>query len=216
MRIRMFKKSLSLVLSIACAFICLPASNAFALSVPKKSTANATSNITQMTQSQPVVYYKNDFENGVLPTDSNPQTELLSIWNGHALFFSKPFDKSNGKVVAYADFKIDTTSSSIPIGSTIQYDLIVPKDSVNFNGAINYEALIHGESGGYSTFHGDYLGVTSSDFKDLGNGYCSTHVSIPIRQSIPAGMSGIELFLEDWNVCDYTGMIGIDNIDFES
>lgn len=216
MRIRMSKKLLSLALSIACACVCLPASNAFALSLPKKLSPNVTRNITQKEQSQHEIYYKNDFESGVHPSKSSSQTDLLSIGDGHALFFNNPFDKPHGKVDAYVDFEMNTTNDSIPMGSTIQYDLIIPKDSAVFNGKIEYEADLYGESGGYNTFRGKYLGVASSDFKDLGNGYCSAHVSISIPQSLPSGMHSFALELNDWNICDYKGAIGIDNIVFES
>lgn len=215
-------KLLSFILSIAFVFVYLPAPNAFAAAVnesPKQAAEGTLNGITPKHQPIHVVYYKNDFESGAAPSYSNPQTSIWWVGSGHGLFFNTSFNRPAAEPdndVCTVDFNINTTEYPILENTPLQFDLVLPGSSAAFNGTIAFQAAAYTAGGErYNSGTGTYYWVTASDFKDLGNGYCSTHISISFERFVPAGMDHISIqFLGSWN-CDYNGMLGIDNIDFE-
>lgn len=208
------KKILSFVLSASFLFACLPAANVFAAGKSSPSAA----------QSSYKVRYTNDFEkSGDFPIHSDPPAQIEPVGTNHALFFTQALTKDNRYELA-ATFPLpDGIRGDIYPDTSVDFDLILPGHSADFKGEIfgGFEMNVNGYWW-VAGWNGPPASVKASAFKDLGNGYCSAHISAPF---LGRGYVGPAYNISQLKVIvygtymesipsDYSGIIGIDNVVF--
>lgn len=204
------KKILSFVLSASFILVCIPTARVFA----------AGKSILPANRPTHQVLYTNNFENSeTYPIASNPSYQIKSVGTGHALFFTQPLNESN-QYELYADFLIPSYHGDLYPDTTVNFDVILPKNAVNFNGNIlgDFEFYDNGywKSASWNAPSGS---VEASDFKDLGNGYCSARMSVSIYD-LTSAENATRLRIAVYGTAmgrittNYSGLIGIDNIVF--
>lgn len=165
------------------------------------------------------VIYSNDFESNQVPDSeggSALDTSTVSIVsigdNNKALKFNAAFD-GTGNEDSWEnnkhEFGFDAKySGTIAEGSTLQFDVLIPKEKANFSGIMQYLGSLSNSAWDWS---GNGTGnIAASDFTDAGNGLVKYTVNMPISEDVD-GLNRINLQITSWG-CDYSGDVYIDNL----
>ena len=162
------------------------------------------------------VIFSNDFESSNLPDEvggilTSEDVSIASVGGSKALKISSKFDGSDDWDNNKHEIAFNTSSEDLAEGTKIEYDIIIPTSNATFSGLMK-------SAGGFSTCDGDEWGwasldcgdIKSSDFKSLGNGYSSYHVSTPLTEEVK-GVRKLNLQIDAYN-CTYKGYMYIDNV----
>lgn len=162
------------------------------------------------------VIFSNDFESSNLPDEvggilTSQDVSIASVGGSKTLKISSKFDGSDDWDNNKHEIAFNTSSEDLAEGTKIEYDIIIPTSNATFSGLMK-------SAGGFSTCDGDEWGwasldcgdIKSSDFKSLGNGYSSYHVSTPLTEEVK-GVRKLDLQIDAYN-CTYKGYMYIDNV----
>ena len=162
------------------------------------------------------VIFSNDFESSSLPDEvggilTSEDVSIASVGGSKALKISSKFDGSDDWDNNKHEIAFNTSSEDLAEGTKIEYDIIIPTSNATFSGLMK-------SAGGFTTCDGDEWGwasldcgdIKSSDFKSLGNGYSSYHVSTPLTEEVK-GVRKLDLQIDAYN-CTYKGYMYIDNV----
>jgi Carbohydrate binding module 27. len=156
--------------------------------------------------------YENDFENNQLPDEMNNVTTTSAVSiaeNNSAMMFQSHFDGTGDWSNNMHGFSFNANySESIPRGSTIKFDLLIPTANKQFSGIIKCTGALKDSSYGWKG--AAVKDVESNDFVDLGNGYSSKTISIEVNEDVN-GLKQVITQITGYN-CDYLGNMYIDNI----
>ncbi|WP_297419938.1 glycosyl hydrolase [Clostridium sp.] len=183
-------------------------------STTSSAVSYTTTTVANDSTTSAAVYY-NDFENGQTPDQvsgkitSTSDVSIDTIGANHAMKFSSQFDGTDNWDNNKYEFDFYTSSSdTIPAGSTIQYNLLIPTDKKDFLGTIKCTGALKDSEwnwNGAST-----QDVTTDSFTDLGNGYSSAKVSITLSSDV-SGLKAVVDQISAYN-CNYSGDLYIDNL----
>ena len=195
----MKRKHISLLLACALAFNFVPQVNTIAKAADNEE-----------------VIFSNDFESSNLPDEvlgilTSKDVSIAKVGGSKALRISSKFDGSDDWDNNKHEIAFNTSSEDLKEGTKIEYDIIIPTSMADFSGLMK-------SAGGFSTCDGDEWGwasldcgdIKSSDFKSLGNGYSSYHVSTPLTEEVK-GVRKLSLQIDAYK-CTYEGYMYIDNI----
>lgn len=162
------------------------------------------------------VIFSNDFESSNLPDEvggilTSKDVSIASVGGSKALKISSKFDGSDDWDNNKHEIAFNTSSEDLAEGTKIEYDIIIPTSNAAFSGLMK-------SAGGFTTCDGGEWGwasldcgdIKSSDFKSLGNGYSSYHVSTPLTEEVK-GVRKLDLQIDAYN-CTYKGYMYIDNV----
>ncbi|EKQ56491.1 MULTISPECIES: glycosyl hydrolase [unclassified Clostridium] len=176
---------------------------------------NTTTELNNSTTSAAVYY--NDFENGQTPDQvsgkitSTNDVSIDTIGASHVMKFSSQFDGTDNWDNNKYEFDFYTSSSdTIPAGSTIQYNLLIPTNQKNFLGTIKCTGALKDGSSAWNWEGASTQDVTTDSFTDLGNGYSSAKVSIKLNSDV-SGLNAVVAQISAYN-CTYSGELYIDNL----
>ncbi len=151
------------------------------------------------------IIYKNDFE-----TDS----DAVLIGNTKAIEFFVKGDATNSWDIIFLHDLDTEYNDKIYAGATLSFDLYLPKKST-FTGELKALAVTKMGSALKWTQSQTIADVGIDKFKDSGDGYLKTSVSIPFGSEIEEiqGLNTIVPCLVASN-CDYAGKVYLDNVKF--
>ncbi|MGN0145414.1 MAG: glycosyl hydrolase [Clostridium sp.] len=164
------------------------------------------------------VLFKNDFEknkeaNEVSGAITKDDVSIADIDESNkALKISTKFDGTDNWNANKHELSFYVENNDeILEGSSIKFDLLIPKEQAGFKGTIKYSGGISDNNWVWkSAEQGE---VTAKDFKDLGNGYLKSSVSAKVSEASD-GIKKITLQISG-DECSYTGDLYVDNLEIE-
>ena len=214
MKTRKIKKILATAMAISTSATILPASQiAMASTGSEISSAYYSKNISEVYSNVTSdAIYENDFEDGELPDEIGGQvttTSAVSIDENNAMMFTSNFDGTDDWDANKHEFSFNADSSeTIPKGSTIQFDLLIPNSQKEYAGIIKCTGAVKDSEWAWKS--ASVADITKENFTDLGNGYSSKTVSISLASDV-SGLKQVIAQISAYN-CTYTGNLYVDNL----
>ena len=160
------------------------------------------------------VIYTNDFSNDRTPNEVGGViiNENVSIEDEMMKFETKfdgtwEWDSNKHEFNFFTDLE-----ESIPAGSSIEFDIVIPTEKVDFEGEIKFKGAL--KDGQWSWQDGTDGSFTKDKFEDLGNGYSKVTASVIVGSELE-GLKAVVIQVIGGGT-DYSGAMYLDNVKVNS